>query len=340
MGALVSFVILVSGVLLLGYPISAVITHGLDPAQWPRVVIPPAEWFGYFSSFEITNLLGVYWQMLIGRSPAFPYGGFLHFVGVLAPSAIWIIVQFFGAPKQPLRDTTGVFGEAHFATSTELATMNKGLELGLDPTTGRPVRVKVEGTLITIAPPRKGKTSGLLIPNLAFPEAGSWDGPAVVIDTKGEVYRAVGDRRRALGREVICLDPLGLTDGVDRWNPLRGVDPSDILYLQRTALALLPEATGNNESSAYFRNRAVDLITGAMIAAIATGKPSPAVVHRLLCDDAALIGELNKPEKKSPAALAALDILRSDAKTRDPIKSTASQAFQWLADDRLGWLVG
>ena len=77
--------------------------------------------------------------------------------------------------------------------------------------------------------------------------------------------RAQGDLPRSLR----------LVDGQDRWNPLRNIDPADILYLQRTALALLPETTGRDEASAYFRNRAVDLISGAMIAAIAVGRPTP-----------------------------------------------------------------
>jgi len=322
-----------------GYPIAALVTHGLDPALWPSAVIEPGEWFGYFPSLQIGKLGHAYWQMLIGRSPAFSFGGFPQFVCIAAPTAFWIYVQLFGKPKQQLRDSSGVYGAARFATPSELATMDHGLELGIDPNTGRAVRVMVQGTLLTIAPPRKGKTSGLLIPNLAFPEAGSWDGPAVVLDTKGEVFRAVADRRRALGRKVVCLDPLNLAGGTDSWNPLANIDLSDILYLQRTALALLPEASSNDEASAYFRIRAVDLIVGAMIAAVSCGRPYPSAVHRLLSDDATLIGELKKL-KVSSAILAALDVLQADPKTRDPIKSTAGQAFQWLADQRLQRLVG
>ena len=335
----VTFIIIVFSSLILAYPVAALVSHGLDPALWPDAVTKPAEWFGYFPSFRAGNISDAYWQMLIGRSPTFAYGGFYYAVGLLCPTAAWIVVTLFGAPKQPLRDTSGVFGDARFATPAELSGMNRGLELGKVPKWGNVVRVTVEGTLITIAPPRKGKTSGLLIPNLAFPEAGSWDGPAVVIDTKGEVYRAVGDRRRALGRKVICLDPLRLVDGQDRWNPLRNIDPADILYLQRTALALLPETTGHDEASAYFRNRAVDLISAAMIAAIAVGRPTPGAVSKLLSDDALFIKALNEAEKKSPPVQAALDIMQADPKTRDPIKSTALQAFQWVADGRLRWLV-
>jgi type IV secretion system protein VirD4 len=337
MNAIVKLVVAIVITVLIGYPIAALVVHGLDPGLWPPQVIAPNDWFGGLVTLQIGRLVFAYWQMMIGRSPAFGSGGFFIFVCVWIPALFWMCLRFFSNPLQQLRDSSGIYGVARFATSSELASMNEGLELGIDPKTGVPVRVKVQGTLLTIAPPRRGKTSGLLIPNLAFPELQSWAGPAVVLDSKGEVYRAVADRRRLLGRKVVCLDPLGLVDGEDRWNPLLKVDPSDILYLQRTALALLPESTGGDESSAYFRNRAVDLLTGAMIVAIAANRRTPSAVQRLLTHDVLFAGELKK--LKGPAVVAALDILQADPKTRDPIKSTAAQAFQWLADQRLRYMV-
>ncbi|RZK93519.1 MAG: type VI secretion protein, partial [Methylobacterium sp.] len=167
--------------------------------------------------------------------------------------------------------------------------------------------------------------------------------PAVVLDPKGEVFRAVAARRRVLGRRVICLDPMSLAGGADRWDPLLGRDPEDVLYLQSTALALLPEASGDGEASAYFRNRAVDLITGAMLVALRLPEGRSVVeVQDLITDEGRFLGCLqqyvrNWPE---PAAYAAIEILQSDPKTKDPIKSTALQAFQWLADRRMRDLVG
>ena len=217
--------------------------------------------------------------------------------------------------------------------------MAQGLELGIDPDTGRAVRIAVQGTLATIAPPRKGKTSGLLIPNLSYPEARAWGGPAVVLDSKGEVYRATYQRRAALGRRVVCLDGLGLVGGTDSWNPLLDRDPSDILYLQQTALALLPEASGNgDEAAAYFRGRAVDLIVGAMLGALSSDHRSVVEVQRLLTDEDEFRKQL-EAVKTEPAALAALEILDADPKTKDPIRSTALQAFQWMSDARLRHLV-
>ena len=112
-----------------------------------------------------------------------------------------------------------------------------------------------------------------------------------------------------------------------------------MLYLQQTALALLPEASGSNdEAAAYFRSRAVDLIVGAMLAVL-NGVPRSVVeVQRLLTNEDEFRKRLEAVQAE-PAALAALEILDADPKTKDPIKSTALQAFQWLADARLRHLV-
>ncbi|MBX9752006.1 MAG: type IV secretory system conjugative DNA transfer family protein [Roseococcus sp.] len=291
------------------------------------------------------DALAMPYLMLIGRAPDFANDGW-----ALAPFlAISPLVILFGtallrrARPEQKRDTSDLFGSARFAATAERGRLRDGLELGRDPETGRAVRIAVQGTLVTIAPPRKGKTSGLLIPNLAFPEPQSWGGPTVVFDPKGEVYRSVAARRRALGRRVVCLDPMGLAGGTDHWNPLQGRDPDDVLYLQSTALALLPEASGDGEASAYFRNRAVDLITGALLVALRRPEACTVVeVQDLLTDEARFLKLLEQyvthwPE---PAAYAAMEILEADPKTKDPIKSTALQAFQWLADRRLRDLVG
>ncbi|WP_020475053.1 type IV secretory system conjugative DNA transfer family protein [Zavarzinella formosa] len=56
--------------------------------------------------------------------------------------------------------------------------------------------------LMTIAPTRSGKGRGLVIPNLLM-----YDGPVIVLDPKGELYRVTSERRRAMGQKVIKLDP-------------------------------------------------------------------------------------------------------------------------------------
>jgi type IV secretion system protein VirD4 len=325
-------------VMLFGYPAAALTVHGLDPSLWPGEVIAPGAWFDAFRFLQLGTIADTYWRMLLNRSNAFA-GGTWAFVSLLTPLAMVLGWRLAASAPATRRDPSDLFGSARFANPSERAAMNKGLELGLDPETGHAVRVSVQGTLTTIAPPRKGKTSGLLIPNLAYPEPSAWAGPAVVIDPKGEIYKATAERRRAMGRRVICLDPLGLVQGQDRWNPLHARDADDVLYLQHTALALLPEASGDSEASAYFRNRAVDVITGALLVSLKRGNRTVAQVQALISDAPLLIKQL-EALRPAPAALAALEILNADLKTRDPIIATAAQAFQWLADARLRHLVG
>ncbi len=323
--------------IIFSYPIALIVQHGFFPGAWPPESISLGSWFLHP---ELRSVASTYWSILTAQSRSFPNSGWsLGPLLAFAPLFVTILLRFTPHRPRAQRDAADTFGSARFATQDELAAMAQGLELGIDPDTGRAVRIAVQGTLATIAPPRKGKTSGLLIPNLSYPESRAWGGPAVVLDSKGEVYRVTHQRRAALGRRVVCLDGLGLVGGTDTWNPLLDRDPADVLYLQQTALALLPEASGSgDEAAGYFRSRAVDLIVGAMLAVLNGDRRSVVEVQRMLTDEDEFRKRL-EALKAEPAALAALEILDADPKTKDPIKSTGLQAFQWLADARLRHLV-
>ncbi len=148
-----------------------------------------------------------------------------------------------------------------------------------------------------------------------------------------EVFTAAAERRRQMGRTVRCLHPGSLVGGADTWNPLENLDPNDIYYLHHTARALLPEPSGGNEAAEFFRNKAVDLIVGALWVALHSKTPLLTEVSRLLTDEKAFTAELSKFPNE-PAARAALTIMNDDPKTRDPIRATAEQAFSWLSDSR------
>lgn len=340
MGRFFQFIFIVLLTILLAYPLAYLVQHGLRAQYWPPGTIMPSTWFGYVSSANIGQMMRTLVETVSFQSPSFANDDWVNApLLVFAPLATLVVHRFFASkPLEPQRDTAGTFGAARFADATERAHMAQGLELGIDPDSGRAVRVAVQGTLVTFAPPRTGKTSGLLIPNLVYPELGAWAGPAVVLDSKGEVHIATHARRAKLGRRVVCLDPLNLAGGKDRWNPLLKRDKTDILALQQIALALLPEAGGgSDEASSYFRIRAVDLIVGALIVALDLPDPSVVTVQSMLTDDATFQDHLQRLDEISPdpAIRTALDILKSDPKTKDPIKSTALQAFQWIADVRM-----
>lgn len=80
--------------------------------------------------------------------------------------------------------------------------------------------------LVTVAPTRSGKGTGVIIPNLL-----SYRGPVVVFDPKGENYLVTARYRREMGQQVVKLDPFGVIDSdSDALNPL------DVFDLDRADL--------------------------------------------------------------------------------------------------------
>ncbi|MEO1642877.1 MAG: type IV secretory system conjugative DNA transfer family protein [Pseudomonadota bacterium] len=77
-----------------------------------------------------------------------------------------------------------------------------------------------EGHLITIAPTGTGKGRSALIPNLL-----TYQGPAIVIDPKGEACAVTAKRRREMGQEVFVIDPFKLvTKETTSLNPFQAFD--------------------------------------------------------------------------------------------------------------------
>jgi type IV secretion system protein VirD4 len=313
-----------------GFPIAEFAVHGWNLSLWPVVAQRPSAWFFKLATSYGLGPLSIYKQMLFDGTNSLGPVGRLALACIAAGPLLAFVMCF--VPSYGLRrDPNGTHGDARWATRSQRRRMRIGLELGLDPDTGRPVRVVTESHLITIAPPRSGKTSGLVIPNLLAPENTAWFGPAVIFDPKGEIFRAVAGRRRELGRTVRCLDPIGIVGGIDTWNPLATLNPDNILHLQRIIRALLPDHVSGE--SVYFQNRAVDVGVGAFLAAHSVKKATPAYASSLLSD----VDEFEKilEPLKGEAVNMAKGVLQMDAKGRDSILSTASQAFSWCADPRL-----
>jgi len=318
-----------------GFPVAVFVVHGLDMSLWPEVAQRPSAWFSVMVNSYGLGAFSIYRDMAFGHTNSLGPAGRLAAALILAGPLLALAACFL--PNYgPQRDPKGTHGNARWATPRERAKMRVGLELGLDPDTSRPIRVSTESHLITIAPPRTGKTSGLVIPNLAAPEKPAWFGPAVTMDPKGEIFRAVAARRRQLGRTVRCLDPIGIVGGTDTWNPLASLNPNNILHLQRIARALLPDHVSGE--AVYFQNRAVDVIVGAFLAAYSVRRATPAYASRLLSSIDEFETILTPLE--GAAASSAMAVLKMEAKGRDSILSTAAQGFSWCADPRLQHLTG
>lgn len=327
---------MVVAVLALGYPVAFIVEHGWNSAAWsPNLPLHPTEWFQKLPEryLNVVLVVRIYWEMLHGVSPSFAGGGFFE-IAVIGISMLFICsLILFGGKLVPRRDASNMYGNTKWASQEDLNRMSRGLEIGINPETGRSVRIQVEGNLITIAPPRTGKTGGFIIPNLIFSEENAWDGPVVVIDPKGDAYRAAKRHRETtMGRTVRCLDPLDFVGGADRWNPLCRVDTTDVLYLQSMALALLPPATGDQNAN-YFQDRASDVIVAAILATIRDGRPDLVGAAAFLMDQPRILQALNGYADQ--VSTAAREILTMEPRQRESIISTAQQATRWLRDVRM-----
>jgi type IV secretion system protein VirD4 len=139
------------------------------------------------------------------------------------------------------------------------------------PNEETPVWLEGEGHLITIATTGAGKGRGGLIPNLL-----SYEGPAIVIDPKGEAYAVTARRRMEMGQKVHVIDPFKVvTEHGDSLNPFDafdvvGVDPSS------QAMDLAKQLSGGTASlkDPFWDIRGHDLLAGVISAVASTALPA------------------------------------------------------------------
>lgn len=85
-----------------------------------------------------------------------------------------------------------------------------------EPQPGDDITLVDDGHVVTVAPTGAGKGRGAIIPNLL-----RYEGPAIVVDPKGENYQVTARARREMGQRVHVIDPFGLVgEDTDELNPL------------------------------------------------------------------------------------------------------------------------
>jgi type IV secretion system protein VirD4 len=141
------------------------------------------------------------------------------------------------------------------------------------------------GHLLTIAPTGAGKGVSCIVPTLLrFP------GPVIVIDPKGENYAVTGARRRALGQEVVLLDPMGITGSPEggALNPLDLIDPEGSQSIDDSSMlaSLLSGGVERDDPrNLFWYQRGEQLLTG-LIQYVATemepGERNLSEVRKLL----------------------------------------------------------
>lgn len=144
---------------------------------------------------------------------------------------------------------------------------------GLTPATGwlDPVLLEGEGHVITIAPTGTGKGRSCIIPALLRHE-----GPVIVIDPKGENVAVTARHRRAMGQQVVVLDPIGITDEEPgALNPLDLIDAgaADAVDVAASYAVALLDDSGDPRNT-YWYQRAQSLLSGLMLHTCTNADPA------------------------------------------------------------------
>jgi len=132
---------------------------------------------------------------------------------------------------------------------------------------GNPVWFGHEGSLVSIAPPGSGKTQCHVFPNLL-----SYNGPAVVLDIKGECYEMTNRWRQANIGPVFKFSPLTPNESA-KYNPLAMLsDDPDLIWEECRLMAdllIIP----SNSSDPTWENRARDIVAGIMAWLVVNNPP-------------------------------------------------------------------
>lgn len=182
-------------------------------------------------------------------------------------------------PIQPQHDkTTGIANEMESSGETLTTQSDKTThhcdngqganETGHEPWSYppgslEPIYLDDGGHLITVAPTGAGKTIGAVVPNLLI-----YPGAAVVTDPKGELYDVTASRRRAMGQEVILLDPYGITgEKTGSFNPLQYMWELKNIFLEDEAQSSARTLTGQVSFARdpFWDNTASALLAGVIL---------------------------------------------------------------------------
>ena len=114
------------------------------------------------------------------------------------------------------RASSDLYGKSEFLSRADRRILEEGRGLLLGQTSRKPgaplVAWPLEGSAISLAPPRTGKGATIAI-NLLSPGMRGPSGSTITIDPRGETYCIVAERRQAMDRNVILVDPFGVVAG-------------------------------------------------------------------------------------------------------------------------------
>lgn len=121
-----------------------------------------------------------------------------------------------------------------------------------------------ESHALVVAPTGRGKGRNFIIPNLLH-----YDGPAIVVDVKGEAAAVTADYRRdKLGHKVVVIDPWRKSgQAQSSFNPLDylALDPANIADNAFTLASILSGGGNLKNNDPYWDERGEALVAGLMV---------------------------------------------------------------------------
>ena len=132
---------------------------------------------------------------------------------------------------------------------------------------------------LIVAPTGRGKTTGFVIPNLL-----TWQGSAVVLDVKGECYKASARHRAAAGDEVYRFAPTDWENKrTHRYNPLLRIYELKDPARQQMELLLLATLFLQNDNDRVqgLLKGGIDLFVAAGLLAFQRQRPTLGEIYRI-----------------------------------------------------------
>ena len=204
--------------------------------------------------------------------------------------------------------------------------------LGRDVASRAWLRGSTENAYLLLAPPRRGKGVGVIIPNIL-----DWDGPLVATSTKDDLVVHTACALQS-GRPVYVFDPTGLSEWANPvgWDPVEGCqDPHVAIYRARALTAASGSARGIQHAD-YFQAYNEAIHRCYLHAAALAGADIATVRHwvnRAEATDAQLALASSPSSAEWMDDLDAIVCMHPEALTN--VFSGARRAYDCLADPRV-----
>ena len=245
-------------------------------------IVRPLQYLGSFRAAMawLGNLEGASLIMLVAPAPAAMLMTVLWFEVAVASLRL-----IHGDRHRRRRAESDLHGHAQLLGRRFLRRLARRNGILLGQWGGRPnaplIGWPLEGSAITVAPPRTGKGATIAV-NLLSPDDRGFRGSTVTIDPRGELWCIAARRRRQMGRRVLLLDPFGVVAGHKRafpkchlpavasatYNPLEFIREDEGLAVRDINVLLdallTPPRADVHQNSRHFYESARAIVAGYM----------------------------------------------------------------------------